>query len=83
MVNGSSANSPLNAVTVMYNETAQFTPIEKLKVFLSGYQNNGYVISKVTGDALEVEYTDSNTQSIYFDDATNRFRLGSPPKKLR
>ncbi len=79
VVNGNSSSSPLNAVPVLYNETATFTPIETIQIFLSSYDNNGMVISEVASDALTVTYTTDLVQQIYFDDATNTFQMGSLP----
>lgn len=78
-VNGGASASPLNAVPVLYNETATFTPIETIQVFLSNYENNGLVITDVISNDLIVTYTTNPSQSIYFDDATNTFQPGSLP----
>jgi uncharacterized Zn-binding protein involved in type VI secretion len=57
IVNGTSLPSPLNAVGIPYNESGVFTPIEKVQVFTSSYQNNGIVISSVSSQALLVDPT--------------------------
>lgn len=75
VINGNNTAAPLNAVSVLFNETATFTPIETIKVFLSSYDNNGMVISSVAGDALTVTYTDNTVASIAFNDATNTFEM--------
>jgi hypothetical protein len=76
VVNGQSTASPLNAVAVPYLETGQFTPIEKVQVFASSYQNNGLVISAVSSLALTVDFTGQLTQTIHYNDATNQFAPG-------
>lgn len=77
VVNGQSTKSPLNAVGVLYANTATFTPVEKVQVFASYYQNNGLVISRVVDEALLVDLTDQTTQTIHYNDATNQFAPGS------
>jgi hypothetical protein len=77
VVNGTPKSSPLNATPVPFGDTATFTPIEKVQVFVSSYQNNGLVIAEVTSQALTVDFTTQPTQSIIYDAATNQFVLGS------
>ncbi len=77
IVNGLSTLAPLNAVPVNIDETASFTPIETVSIFLSSFENNGVVISQVAGNALAVELTSASpSASIGFKDATNTFFLG-------
>ena len=76
IVNGANVLAPLNATTVMYNQTASFTPIENVSVFLSSYSNNGVVIAQVASNALAVQLTSqSPVANIGFNDATNTFYL--------
>jgi hypothetical protein len=77
-VNGKQTSSPLNATPVPSGDTAQFTPIEKVQVFVSSYQNNGLVISEVTSQTLTVDLTSQPSQSIYYDSTTNQFVPGAP-----
>ena len=79
-VNGSDTAAPLNAASILFNETALFTPSETIKVFLSSYSNSGTVISSLTSDgvigsALTVTYTDNLAANIIFNDATNTFEM--------
>ncbi len=77
-VNNVSTLAPLNAQPVLYNESASFTPIETISIFLSSYSNNGVVISQVASNALVVQLTSqSPTASVGFNDATNTFYLVS------
>lgn len=76
VVNGQSTKSPLNAVGVLYSETGKFTPVEKVQVFASNYQNNGLVISQVSSEALLVDLTNQADQTIHYNDATNQFAMG-------
>jgi hypothetical protein len=77
-VNGVSVTAPLNAVPVLYNQQATFTPLEQISIFLSSYQNNGVVISQVAGNALNVTLSSQNpTANVGFNDATNSFYLQS------
>ena len=75
-VNGTSVLAPLNAVPVNMNETASFTPIETVSIYLSSYENNGVVISSVAGNALTVQLTSaSSIANIGFNDSNNTFYL--------
>ena len=75
-VNGSSVLAPLNAVPVNMNQTASFTPIETVSIFLSSYENNGVVISSVAGNALAVQLSSASpTATIGFNDTNNTFYL--------
>lgn len=76
MVNGEESVSPLNAIGVLYNENAIFTPIETIQVYLSLYQHNGQIISEVSSNALTVQFTNQTTQTIHFNDRTNTFAPG-------
>jgi len=73
-VNNVSTIAPLNAVPVLYNEQASFTPQETISVFLSSYSNNGTVISQVASNALVVTLSSqSPTANLGFNDSTNTF----------
>ena len=76
-VNGGAVTSPINAVGILFNHTATFTPIETIMVFTSSYSNNGIVISQVSGSALTVEYTTNPSASITYNDQTNQFIIAS------
>lgn len=65
--------SPLNAVPVLSNEDATFTPIEKIKVFLHAHFNNGVIITNITSKALEVDLTNSPKVTIKYDKASGKF----------
>ena len=73
VVNGETTASPLNATPILFNENATFTPVEKIQVFASSYQNNGLVISSVSGTALLVDLTTNPSQTIKYNDGTNQF----------
>jgi hypothetical protein len=76
MVNNVPVNAPLNAIPVLYNESASFTPQENVSLFLSNVSNNGVVLSQVASGALAVTLTSqSPTANIGFNDSTNRFYL--------
>lgn len=55
--------NPLNAVTVFENETATFSAIEKVKVYLSTCEDNGVVISEINSEAIELDFTDPRNSS--------------------
>jgi len=77
-VNGNNATAPLNAVTILNNENASFTPIETISIFLSSFNNNGTVISQVASTALVVELTSQEpVANVGFNDATSQFILNS------
>jgi hypothetical protein len=82
-VNGVSVTAPLNAVPVLYNQQATFTPQEQISIFLSSYQNNGVVISQVAGNALNVTLSSQNPiANVGFNDATNSFYLQSAAPRI-
>ncbi|MDJ0904002.1 MAG: hypothetical protein QNJ55_34965 [Xenococcus sp. MO_188.B8] len=59
--------NPLNAIGVLSQEKAVFTPIEKIKVFLHGDFNNGVIITEVTSQAHSVDLTKERIQTIKYD----------------
>lgn len=71
------AANPLNAVQVLTNEQAKFTPIEKVKVFLHGEFNNGVIITNITSSALELDLTVNPSMTIHYDSTQGRFMLGA------
>jgi hypothetical protein len=76
LVNGTQVMAPLNAIPVLNNEQATFTPEESVSIFLSTSTNNGVVLSQVAGNALPVTLTSQNpTANIGFTDSTNSFYL--------
>lgn len=83
IVNNVKTFAPLNAVPVLYNNRASFTPQEKLSVFLSSYSDNGTVISQVASDALGITLTSqSPIANVGFNDANNTFYLQSAAQVL-
>ena len=67
-VNGTTYHAaPLNAVTVLSQEQAIFTPIEKLSIFLNGKFDNGVIISSVRNKALKVDLTSTPFLAINYD----------------
>jgi hypothetical protein len=77
-VNGTTVMSPLNATRVGNAQSATFTPIETVSIYLSSFSNNGVVISQVAGSALVVQLTSQKpVANIGFNNATNSFFLVS------
>lgn len=73
-VNNVTTFAPLNAVSVLFNQTASFTPQEIISVYLSSYSNNGTVISSVAGNACTVTLSSTSpSASLGFNDSTNTF----------
>ncbi|MEM7351477.1 MAG: hypothetical protein AAF657_11765 [Acidobacteriota bacterium] len=68
--------TPLNAVPVFQAETATFTPIEEVKVFLQSHYNNGVIITRVASRALPVDLTQNPDQTIHYNDKSGRFEPG-------
>jgi len=74
IVNGDKITaSPLNAVTVLAQQKASFTPIEKIKIFLKANFNNGMVISNITSKALILDFTETPNLSIRYDGSIGQF----------
>jgi hypothetical protein len=82
VLNGESSSSPLNAALLPYNENATFTPVEMITVFLSGFSDNGFVLTEISGNPLVVDFTHSTEQTVYFSDSSNQFFLGTLPPSL-
>jgi hypothetical protein len=49
-VNGTTVNSPLNAIPVLFNECVQFTPQESIYIFLSSANANGIEIPSLSNN---------------------------------
>ncbi|AGA27234.1 hypothetical protein [Singulisphaera acidiphila] len=82
-VNSVKTFAPLNAVPVLYNEQASFTPQEQVSIFLSSYSNNGSVISQVASTALTVMLSSQNpTVNVGFNDSNNTFFQNSLSGRL-
>jgi len=73
VVGGTQMGNPLNAVTVLYNQSAIFTPIEKVYVFTAAEIQGAAVLSSIMGNACMVDLTETSTQNIRYDDNTNEF----------
>lgn len=81
-VNNVVINAPLNAIPILNNESASFTPEENVSIFLSNTVNNGVVLSQVASNALTVTLTSQNaTVNIGFTDSTNTFYLMAPAQE--
>lgn len=78
-VNNVQTFAPLNAVPVLFNEQASFTPEETLSIFLSSTTNNGSVLSQIASNALEVTLSSQNpVVNLGFNDASNTFYVVPP-----
>jgi hypothetical protein len=76
MVNNVPVIAPLNAIPVLYNQMATFTPKENVSIFLSNIIDNGIVLSQVASNALTVTLTSQSPMAnIAFNDSTNTFYL--------
>ncbi len=74
-VNGTGTDGrPINAVTLPYNHTATFSPIEKVKVFLANDLNNGMVITKEFSNTIDVTYSGTESEkTITYDTSRGIF----------
>ncbi|EGG17004.1 hypothetical protein DFA_07985 [Cavenderia fasciculata] len=79
LINGVQVDSELNATTVLGNQTAEYTPIVTLSVFVQSQQNNGSVISSITSQSLTLTYTSDTTKAVFYDDNSNSFVEGNLP----
>jgi hypothetical protein len=80
-----SALAPLNAVPVLYNEQAFFTPEETVAIFLSSCRDNGTVIPQTPSNALVIALSNASPAAdVGFDDLNNTFyrisRAAVPPR---
>lgn len=74
-VNGTGTEGrPINAVTLPYNHTATFSPIERVRVCLSNDLNNGMVITKEFSNSINVTYSGTETaKTIEYDTSRGIF----------
>ncbi|EGG14369.1 hypothetical protein DFA_12141 [Cavenderia fasciculata] len=79
LVNGVQVDGELNATTVLNNQSAEYTPIVTLSVYVAASLNNGSVISDITSQALTLTYTSDTDKSVFYDDNSNMFVEGSIP----
>lgn len=57
-------SNPLNAVPVLAGQSANFRAIEKLTVFLTGYVDNGVVLSEILGEFLTLDFIEMPDRKI-------------------
>jgi len=76
-VNGVSvSNAPVNAMSVLFNQSASFTAIETVSIFLSSANQNGTFLSQVPSSALTVALTtQAPVANIGYNDESNMFYL--------
>ena len=78
IVNNVPIMAPLNAIPVLNNEGATFTPEETVSIFLSNVVNNGVVLSQVASNALVVTLSSQTpSASIGFTNTSNTFYMVS------
>jgi hypothetical protein len=88
-INGNVQNpNPVNATAVPYNESTPFTPLDEVQIFVGSGMNVGLIIPSslinpsnsgdiVVSKPLTVDFTTNTSQTIHYDDATNKFILDS------
>lgn len=71
-VNGTAQpNNPINAQIVPLNQTAEFTPLDKITVFLQSQVQTGMVLTTVTSQSIELSFGGSTTsQTITYSAAS-------------
>lgn len=70
-VNGTNTEGrPINAVTLPYNHTATFSPIEKVSVFLANDIDDGMVITKEFSNTIEIAYSGTEVKKAIAYDTT-------------
>ncbi len=73
-VNGVTQYAPLNAVPILNNEIVKFQVTEQLSIFLSGYRDNGTVVSSITSQALNTCLSTAQpSKQISFRGSDNTF----------
>lgn len=61
-VNGTAQpNNPINAQIIPFNQTAQFTPLDKITVFLQSNVRSGMVLTTVTSQSIELSFGAATT----------------------
>ncbi|EGG20552.1 hypothetical protein DFA_00413 [Cavenderia fasciculata] len=77
LINGVQVVSELNATTVLNNQSAEYTPIVTLSVYVAASFNNGSVISDISGQSLTLTYTSDTSKSVFYDTNSNMFVEGN------
>lgn len=74
-VNGkASPNHPIGAQVVLYNQTAEFTPYETIRVFLSASTVTSQLVTHVAGEAISLKYGgDVPSYTITYDSDAGKF----------
>ena len=75
VINNVPTMAPLNAIPVLNNQLASFTPVQTISVFLSTSYNGGTVLSQVPYNALTFSFSSQMAANIGFNDSTNTFYL--------
>lgn len=75
LVGGGGQTGPINAQLVPYAQTARFTPVERVLLYVSGITNNGVVISEVSSQALEIDLTEKPSQKAVWSPDEGKFIL--------
>ena len=65
--------NPINAQSVLPNQTASFTPHERISIFMESDIDNGVVISRVKGTSLDIDFTSKSEITIRYDKSVGGF----------
>eukprot|EP01132_Coremiostelium_polycephalum_P005733 gene5733-7130_t len=72
-VNGTTIVSGINAVRVLNNNSAEFTPLDTISIYTSSQYDNGAIISRVSSEVLTLSFADAASRGVHYDSTTNKF----------
>ncbi|MBD7912205.1 MULTISPECIES: hypothetical protein [Clostridium] len=65
--------NPINAESVLYNQTVSFIPNEKICVFIESSFNDGTIITHIRSNVLNLDFTDDANVTIKYDKSIGGF----------
>ncbi|MBU2699095.1 hypothetical protein Ga0466249_000174 [Sporomusaceae bacterium BoRhaA] len=65
--------NPVNAITVLQNESATFIPHEKIIIYMESDTDDGMVISHIKSQVLELDFTTDENMTIKYDSKVGKF----------
>jgi hypothetical protein len=65
--------NPINATKVLSNESATFTPHERIRIFMQSDIDDGMVISRIKSQSLDLDFTTQSDIAIKYDKAVGAF----------
>lgn len=65
--------NPINAVQILSNESATFTPHEKIRIFMQSNLDDGMVLTRIKSQALDLDFVKQANIIIKYDPSVGGF----------